>query len=326
LYAHFQAVSDGLKWLGWVSFGYQGFKNNLFGNIAAHEAITAIGREMLTRAKETAHDMGFDVLGANTDNIFVCKPGLCKSEDFQSLIAEIQHRTGLIIELEGIFDWLAFLPSKLNPRIGVTNRYFGKFSDGSLKVRGLAQRRADSPLWIIEAEREIMEMLAESKWNLAERLPEVIAITRRYLAELNAEQVPLANLVVKKKLTREVHEYTNPAEAAKAARQLAAAGKQARVGQRIRFIYTHGDKTSVLAWGLPKKPAYSTVNKPRYKELLLRTVHQIVQMLDVNEAELLSLVDNRVKQLVMWPPDDHPGAHCETPSLAEDLFAPYLSK
>jgi DNA polymerase-2 len=42
-----QSVADALKWLGYVSFGYQGYKNNLFGNIQAHEAICAIGRETL---------------------------------------------------------------------------------------------------------------------------------------------------------------------------------------------------------------------------------------------------------------------------------------
>ncbi|MEK6255910.1 MAG: hypothetical protein N2C13_01160, partial [Chloroflexota bacterium] len=80
MHAHFQAVADGLKWLGYVSFGYQGYKNNLFGNIAAHEAITAVGREMLTRAKEAADDMEFDVLAANVDSIFVKKNGASQPE------------------------------------------------------------------------------------------------------------------------------------------------------------------------------------------------------------------------------------------------------
>jgi DNA polymerase-2 len=270
--------------------------------------------------------MGFDVLGANTDNIFVRKSGLHKPKDFQPLIDEIHHRTGLIIELEGVFDWLAFLPSKLNPMIGVANRYFGKFADGSIKVRGLAQRRADSPVWIAEAEREIMEKFAESTWNLEDRLSEAIEITRRHFAELDNQQIPLVNLVVKKKLTRELHEYTSPAEAAKAAKQLVAAGKEVRVGQRIRFIYTHGEKTSVLAWGLPEEPAYSAVNKQRYKELLLRTVHQIVQTFGISEEELQGLVERNTKQLPLWQEGDKEKPREITPSLADTLFAPYLPK
>jgi len=66
-----QSVADALKWLGYVSFGYQGYKNNLFGNIQAHEAICAIGRESLVTALETAQEMGFSVLAANVDSLFV---------------------------------------------------------------------------------------------------------------------------------------------------------------------------------------------------------------------------------------------------------------
>jgi len=139
-----QGSIDGLKWLGYVSFGYQGHAHNLFGRILAHEAICAIGREMLVRAIEASQDFGFDVLAGNTDSVFIHKDGASQPEDFQALIDEINQRTGLTIELEGIFQWLAFLPSKMNPRIGASNRYFGKFYDGGLKVRGMAQRRADT--------------------------------------------------------------------------------------------------------------------------------------------------------------------------------------
>ena len=62
---------DGLKWLGYVSFGYQGHAHNLFGRILAHEAICAIGREMLVRAIEASQDFGFNVLAANTDSVFI---------------------------------------------------------------------------------------------------------------------------------------------------------------------------------------------------------------------------------------------------------------
>ncbi|MEK6220705.1 MAG: hypothetical protein N2D54_00470, partial [Chloroflexota bacterium] len=85
-HAVLQSIADALKWLGYVSFGYQGYKNNLFGNIQAHEAICAIGRDSLIRAKEAAYDFGFAVLGANTDSLFVKKAGSTKPKDFDPLI------------------------------------------------------------------------------------------------------------------------------------------------------------------------------------------------------------------------------------------------
>lgn len=302
LYAIYRSTADALKWLGYVSFGYQGFKNNLFGNIQAHEAITGIGREMLVTAKETAFEAGFKVLGANTDSLFVQKPGAVAAHDFQELLAEINRRTGLTIQLEGVFEWLVFLPSKLNPATGVANRYFGKFDDGHLKVRGLAQRRSDSCNWVADAEREIMALLA-AELDLDHPLDcvlKAIQITRGYLDRLSGGSVPIEDLVVRKRLTREPQMYTGVSESAQAAIQLAAVGKQVHSGQRVRFIYTHGGKSKVLAWDLPGKPDYKAVNKRTYAGLLLRAVYEILSSFGINETDLVSLVQGECRQLALW--------------------------
>ena len=304
--AMLQSIADALKWLGYVSFGYQGYKNNLFGNIQAHEAICAIGRETLVTSIETAQEMGFKVLGANVDSLFVQKEEARRSQDFSPLMNEINFRTGLIIELEGIFDWLVFTASKLNPRIGAANRYFGRIDKGGLKVRGLAQRRSDSCNWIADAERGILSLL-EGESNpdcLPALIPQAIALTRSFFGDLDAEHVPVEDLVCQTKLSQEPHEYKGNSTSAKVARQLTAEGKQPRVGQRVKFIYTHGEKTSVLAWDLTVEPDYSLINKLRYKELLLRTVHLVLEPLGLDQNDLVSLAYDDCRQLALWPQED----------------------
>jgi DNA polymerase elongation subunit (family B) len=300
-----QSVADALKWLGYVSFGYQGYKNNLFGNIQAHEAICGVGRDALVTSIETAQELGFRVLAANVDSLFVQKDAALRPRDFKPLMDEIIVRTGLVPELEGIFDWLVFTASKLNPRIGAANRYFGKWHHGGLKIRGMAQRRTDTPKWIADAEREIMSLL-ESESN-ADRLPalvsEAITLTQTFLTDLDTERVPVADLVCQTKLSREPHEYKGNSTSAKAARQLAIEGKRPRVGQRVKFLYTHGDKTSIRAWDTAIEPDYSQVNKTRYKELLLRTVHQILEPLGLEEDALMGLVHDDCRQLAFWNND-----------------------
>jgi DNA polymerase elongation subunit (family B) len=301
-----QSVADALKWLGYVSFGYQGYKNNLFGNIQAHEAICGIGRETLVTSIETAQEMGFKVLGANVDSLFVQKDAAVRPRDFSLLMNEIMFRTGLVIELEGIFDWLVFTASKLNPCIGAANRYFGKFDHGGLKVRGLAQRRSDTPKWIADAEREIMFLLAgeSDPARLPALISQAITLTRSFFDDLDAERVPVQDLVCQTKLSKEPHEYKGNSTSAKAARQLAAEGKHPRVGQRVKFVYTFGEKTSIFAWDLGIEPNYSLINKLRYKELLLQTVHQILQPLGLEEVDLISLVHDNHRQLALWSQEE----------------------
>ncbi|MBC8508679.1 MAG: hypothetical protein H8D34_27790 [Chloroflexi bacterium] len=319
-----QGSIDGLKWLGYVSFGYQGHAHNLYGRILAHEAICAIGREMLVRAIEASQDFGFDVLAGNTDSVFVHKEGVSQPEDFQALIDEINLRTGLTIELEGIFQWLAFLPSKMNPRIGASNRYFGKFYDGGLKVRGMAQRRADTPTWITEIERAIMaELAGEPKTeHLKEHLSHALAIIYQAVADLYAERVPLENLVTRKRLTREPEEYKGKSDSAKAATQLRAAGINVRVGQRIPMIYVKGEKPGVYAWGLPVLPKWNQIDKTRYRDLLIRASYQVLQPLGMKETDLTSLVIGGGRQLELWPKSG--GFDEQDSPLADELFNPYL--
>ena len=314
---------DGLKWLGYVSFGYQGHAHNLFGRILAHEAICAIGREMLVRAIETAQDFGFKVLAANTDSVFVQKKGAAQPEDFQPLMEAINQHTGLFIELEGIFQWVAFLPSKINPRIGASNRYFGKYFDGELKVRGMAQRRADTPPWVTQAEQEILaELVAESDTaRLQDHVLPALAITHRYVSALFAEQVPLEDLVTHKLLSREPDEYRGKSEAAKAARQLRVAGVDVRVGQRIPMVYVLGEKPGVCAWGLSELPRWNRIDKARYRDLLIRSIHQVLQPLGMAESDLSSLVIGGARQLELWPQEEDDE---DENFLAEDLFGPFL--
>jgi DNA polymerase II len=326
LFERLKGTVDGLKWLGYVSFGYQGHAHNLFGRILAHEAICALGREMLVRSIEAAHDYGFEVMAANTDSIFVCKPSATQPEDFQALIDEIHTRTGLMIELEGVFQWLAFLPSKLNPRIGASNRYFGKFQAGGLKVRGMAQRRADTPIWVADAEREIMTMLAEEEDTdrLQDCIPGALEIATRYLAELYAEQVPKEDLITRKRLSREPADYKGKSEAAKAARQLRAVGIDVRVGQRIPMIYVVGERPGVMAWGLSDEPKWGQIEKSRYRTLLIRSLHQVLQPWGLSEKDLTSLLIGGGRQLELWPEDLAHDIFDDYPSLADDLFGPYL--
>ncbi|MBT3390403.1 MAG: hypothetical protein HN413_08330 [Chloroflexi bacterium] len=318
-----QGTIDGLKWLGYVSFGYQGHAHNLYGRILAHEAICAIGREMLVRAIETAHDFGFEVLGGNTDSIFVHKAGAGTPEDFQELIEAINQRTGLSIELEGIFQWLAFLPSKMNPRIGASNRYFGKFYDGALKVRGLAQRRADSPAWITNAERSVMAELsseADTK-RLGEHIPDALGIVYQAVADLYGERVLLKELVTRRRLSREPDDYRGNSEPAKAARQLRSAGIEVRVGQRVPILYVKGEKPGVYAWGLPEEPKWSQIDKARYRDLLVRSVFQVLQPFGMAENDIASLVLDGGRQLTLWPEEEAcEGEADEDDSLTDELF------
>jgi DNA polymerase-2 len=283
-YKPLKARSDALKWLLVVCFGYLGYKNARFGRIESHEAVTAYGREALLRAKEAAEDMGFTVLHMYVDGLWVKRPGSKEAGDFQPLLDEIFVRTGLPIALEGIYRWIAFLPSKLDERIPVPNRYYGIFQDGLLKARGIEVRRHDTAPFVANAQLAALQRMARASEvrALEQRLPAVMHTFQSSLARLRAGRVPLDELVVSQRLSRTLAEYHVMSPAARAAAQLTAVGKEMKPGQRVQFIYTMGEP-GVWAWDLPEGPPIQCIDLPRYTELLLRAALAILQPLSVGE-------------------------------------------
>jgi DNA polymerase II len=289
----YTARASAHKWLLVTCFGYLGYKNARFGRIEAHEAVTAYGREALLQAKEAAEDLGGEVLHLYVDGLWVKQEGAASPSDYQPLLDEIVSRTGLPVALDGIYRWVAFLPSRQNPNTPVANRYFGVFQDGSLKVRGIEARRGDTPPFIVQTQMEILERLAHlsSPDRLEDCLPGLAALLRKVISALRAGRIPMEKLLVSLKLSRELDEYRSPSPAARAAAQLAAAGKTLRPGQRVRFILTHGEP-GVFAWDLPGSPDPASIDTARYIELLLRAASTVLQPFGFEESGLKSWILN----------------------------------
>jgi len=282
------------KWLLVTCFGYLGYKNARFGRIEAHQAVTAYGREALLRAKEAAEDEGCTVLHLYVDGLWVKRPGASRVVDFQPILDRIAEETGLPISLDGIYRWVAFLPSRRNGRIPVANRYFGVFQDGTLKTRGIDARRQDTPPFIAKAQMDILEMLARAPdaGDLPGYLPAAVVLLRRCIANLRAGRIPLVDCLVTQKLSRTLEEYRSISPVARAITQLQSVGKSLRPGQRVRFLYLRGEER-VRAWDLPEPPPPEALDVDRYITLLLRAAHTVLQPLGLDEATLRDWVLGR---------------------------------
>jgi DNA polymerase-2 len=283
----YKAAASAHKWLLVTCFGYLGYKNARFGRIESHEAVTAYGRETLLRAKEAAEGLGFEVLHLYVDGMWIKKPGSVTVADFQPLLDEILTRTGLPIGLDGVYRWVAFLPSRVDARIPVANRYFGVFQSGEIKVRGIELRRHDTPDFIKELQQQMMDILAKAPDAEQARglIPEVQALVRRRLADLKRGHVPLEKLIIRQTLSRELAAYRSPSPTALAARQLAEHDKNLRPGQVVRFVYTQG-KPGVRAWDIPGDLDDRIIDVARYATLLERAAETILQPFLSDDIEM----------------------------------------
>lgn len=281
-----KARSAALKWLLVVCFGYLGYKNARFGKIESHEAVTSISRELLLQAKETAEDLGFVVLHMYVDCLFVHKSGCRTTLDFAPLLTAITEQTGIPISLDGVYRWVAFLPSKGDTRIPVPNRYFGVFQDGEIKYRGIEIRRHDTPAWVARIQLAVLECLsqAENLEQARELVPKAQAIIAQARCDIKAGRVQVDDLLVTQRLSRAVDDYKIPSPAARAARLLMEQGQVLAPGQTIRFVYTRG-KPGVSAYGSGAIDL-RTIDVYRYCRLLDRAAATVLDVFEPVSAQL----------------------------------------
>lgn len=292
---NFASRASALKWLLVVCFGFLGYKNARFGRIEAHEAVTFGGREALLRAKEVCEEQGFELLHMFVDALWIYKPGYTTITDYDSVLQEISRRTGMVISLDGIYRWIVFLPSRANDNYPVPNRYFGVFQDGSLKIRGIESHRHDLPPWVVNVQLKMLDCLAKtsSRQHFPETLQAAFAVFKTELQKLDDGEVPLEELVLTNRISRELDDYKTPTAAVRAACQLLdQTGRKMGAGQKVSFIYT---KEDVFAWDQPAKVTVDHIDKVKYRELLARAAGTIFYPFGIKQQHLSDFVQGRLQ-------------------------------
>ena len=191
--------ANAVKWLLVAAFGYLGYRNSLFGSIQAYENVTSIARHTLLRAEAVAERMGYRIIHAIVDSIFI-QPASPNAPQPKEVAAEIERVTGLSIRVEARYVWLTIPPVKDGLR-GAANKYFGLTVEGGLKVKGLAMIRRDTPKLVKDAQSEALSILATARDTV--RYKEALASASVLFAQkaklIHNDEVPLADLVIAKR-------------------------------------------------------------------------------------------------------------------------------
>lgn len=277
----YEGRQGALKWLLVVSFGYLGYKNARFGKVEAHECVTALSREKLLQAKEVAEGHGYHFLHGIVDSLWLSRPDL-EETGCRLLADEISRVTGLSIGIEGLYHWIIFFPSKGRPGLAVPNRYLGVFRSGETKIRGIALRRSDTPPFIAKVQKKMVDHLAQAK-NLREYralLPGARQLLDEGLKELGDGRIPVSELVIRKRISKEPGDYRKASLQAIVAQELAARGRAPHPGERISLVITGArdpDPASRARAYETFSPDYS-YDREAYAHLLLQACEPLIDL------------------------------------------------
>jgi len=256
-----------LKWILVCSFGYLGFKNARFGKIDAHIATCAFSRKVLREAAALAEAHGFTLVHGIVDSFWLRKQEATRSE-YEDLCREIRDKLRLPISFEGVYRWIVFLSSKMDSKVGVLNRYYGIFEDGTLKVRGIDLRRHDTPDIVRQCQNEMLEIFIKARNSNEFRLliPSALKVLEKFVGSLRDGSVPLKDLVIVRNLSKNPDEYTHQVPQAIAARHLVAQGGSVHAGQQVSYILTRDQTRTAVP---PEIVDEGTVyDSERYVDLL----------------------------------------------------------
>jgi DNA polymerase-2 len=277
----YDARQTALKWVLVTSFGYLGFNNAKFGRIDAHIAVCAFDRQILLQTIRIAESHGFKILHAIVDSIWIQKKDTINN-DYESLKTEIENKTGFPISLEGTYKWIVFVPSKNNTILPVSNRYFGVFEDGTVKMRGIEARRHDTAEFFSNVQQGILNIMSEANSikEVRDLMPKVRDIFQMHLKLLKYRKVPINDLVITKRISKNVNEYENRNTVElDALLQLNNTGKSLKAGQILKYVITdyyrkNSRKRSVPFELVNSKTVYDA---KRYCELLTETCNSVTE-------------------------------------------------
>ena len=290
-----------LKWILVCCFGYLSYRNAKFGKIDSHMAVCSIARKTLRDSVQIANHRGFEVLHGIVDSLWVTKPR-ATLEHYEELCREIESTTGFRLAIEGIYKWIIFLPSKVDSRTQVANRYFGCFAKtNEIKTRGIESRRHDTPPYFKKCQSDMLEEM--SKCDNEAQLRECarhscLRIFCEYAKRLEDREVSGMDLLIRRRLSKDTKEYNSQRQlSVDAASKLERRGMRIRAGQSVSFLITHYD-TKGKDRALPEEliSERAEYDSKRYVELLADCCATILSPLGVTKEMLLS----RGESLLSW--------------------------
>jgi DNA polymerase elongation subunit (family B) len=260
-------------------FGYLGYKNARFGKIEAHESVNAFSRDAILRAKELAEQKGYEFIHAIVDCMWLKRSGATET-DYEQLAGDVRRAVGIDISLEGIYNWILFPSSKMDPRLPTASRYVGWYRSNEIKIRGVEMRRRDTPVFVKRMQGEMLQAFggARNVADLASLVPAVLEGAGRHIATLRSGGADPRELVIRRHISREADEYTNRSVTAEVAKALKETGILLAPGETIEYVITDasGKRKPEKARPLALYALEDGYDIDKYTEMALKAVETLL--------------------------------------------------
>ena len=184
---------------------------NRFGNVFAFEEINRLARVVLLKTKDIIQQLGFELVYADTDSVFLKKDSATRS-DYENVMKILSNEIGLSISLEYHYKFLVLLPLEADEKIEALKHYFGITFDGEIITRGIETRRHDTPNFIKQFQYDLLHTLFSDCKDSSEVTTRgyedaLLLVTQAIDKIMTGEGIEEQDLVISKLLRNGVDNY-----------------------------------------------------------------------------------------------------------------------
>lgn len=273
--------SKALKWVLVTSYGYLRYREFKLGLASSHMTICSYSRDILVQAKKIAENHGFEVVHGIVDSLYLKKKGMTEDE-VQHVCDEIGYETGIPITIEGMLDWIVFLPSINDIKKPTPTKHYGVYQDGEIKARGITIRKRTKSHYTKKYQQECLEMMKEKETEegLKHLLSKLIRKAKMYVEhvrEQKKEDLSITQTIGKKEYKKNVPQKTIQDKLAKKS-------IKKKPGQKI--TYYHGRRQASLL------TEDASVDKDKYEKNILKSLYELYQGLSITKSTIRKRYEN----------------------------------
>jgi DNA polymerase-2 len=263
-------------------YGTTGSFWNRLANVDTFEEINRMSRHVLMRTKDIVQGLGYTLLYADTDSVFLQKDG-ATIDDFTSVRDILAKDIGLPISLESYYKYLVLLPLEADEKIEALKHYYGITRNNELIVRGIEIRRHDTPAFIKDFQTELLYTLFDCKDStevLLKGYENALLVVTKTIDKVMTGELQVKDLVVSKFLRQDLYKYRTLLPHVAAALQLSEAGIPLVRGDTIHYIYTDASHANPLRRVAPvnliDEDGEQDYDKEKYRDMLLDAAETVL--------------------------------------------------
>jgi DNA polymerase elongation subunit (family B) len=264
--------------------------------VLAFEEINKISRDILIRTKDIVQGLGYELVYADTDSVFVKRKDHNPTKrDYEELVSILSKETGHPISLDCHYKFLVLLPLEADQKIEVLKHYFGITYDDELVVRGIEVRRHDIPIFIKQFQTQLLYTLFDCKDSdevVTKGYEDALLLVTQAIDKImTGEGILQQDLVISKLLRQDIDKYRSIFPHVSAAIQLSnnnnskgSSGRYPTKGDTIHYIYTNSQHNNPLCRVVPienlqeegKTTTLDNYDREKYREMVLDAAETVL--------------------------------------------------